>query len=119
MRDPEHLVGEPEHVVALVTALLDPALEPIVDLVVTADGEGYEARAVDGRVRFRREADGHGWSFAETEVEGRNPLGDRATDRFVGLDVEMANPTRAPTTPIRTPTRWSPRSSTTPRRRMC
>ncbi|HRW38424.1 MAG TPA: alkaline phosphatase family protein [Aquihabitans sp.] len=92
MRDPEHLVGEPEHVDALVTALLEPALEPIVDLVVTADGDGYEARAVDGRVRFRREAEGCGWSFAETEVEGRNPLGDRATDRFVGLDVEMANP---------------------------
>lgn len=92
MRDPQHPVGEPEHVEALADALLDPALEPIVDLIVTADADGYEARAVDGRVRFRREDDGAGWAFAEVEVEGRNPLGDRATDRFVGLDVEMASP---------------------------
>lgn len=92
MRDPEHLTGEPEHVDAVVTALLDPALEPIVDLVVTADERGYEARSVDGRVRFSRRDEGDGWAFVEDEVEGRNPLGDRATDRFVGLDVEMASP---------------------------
>jgi arylsulfatase A-like enzyme len=92
MRHPEALVGEPEAVDTVAAALLDPALEPIVDLVITADDQGYEARAVDGRVRFRREDQGTGWVFTEVEVQGRNPLGDQATDRFVGLDQEMANP---------------------------
>ncbi|MEZ5178816.1 MAG: alkaline phosphatase family protein [Acidimicrobiales bacterium] len=92
MRHPDALTGEPEHVDAVVGALLDVALEPIVDLVITADDTGYEARAVDGRVRFTRADHGAGWTFAETEVEGRNPLGDQATDRFVGLDAEVANP---------------------------
>jgi len=72
--------------------MLDPALESIVDLVITADDEAYEARAVDGRVRFTRADDGDGWTFTEALVEGRNPLGDQATDRFVGLDAEQASP---------------------------
>lgn len=72
--------------------MLDPALESIVDLVITADDEAYEARAVDGRVRFTRADDGDGWAFTEALVEGRNPLGDQATDRFVGLDAEQASP---------------------------
>jgi hypothetical protein len=92
MRHPEAPCGDPDHVDAVVTALLDPALEPIVDLVVTADERGYEARAVDGRVRFERRDEGDGWGFTETEVKGRNPLGDQATDRFVGLAAEQANP---------------------------
>jgi hypothetical protein len=92
MRHPDALVGEPEAVDTVAAALLDPALEPIVDLVISADDQGYEARAVDGRVRFRREDQGTGWAFTEVEVEGRNPLGDQATDRFVGLEVEMATP---------------------------
>ncbi len=92
MRHPDAPTGEPEHVDAVVDALLDAALEPIVDLVVTADHEGYEARAVDGRVRFTRADHGDGWAFTEAEVEGRNPLGDQATDRFVGLGEEVANP---------------------------
>ncbi len=92
MRNPEAIVGDPEQVEALAGALLGPDLEPIVDLVITADDEGYEARAVDGRVRFTRTDDGHGWTFTETLVEGRNPLGDQATDRFVGLAAEQANP---------------------------
>lgn len=92
MRHPDTPPAQPEHVDAVVEVLLDAALEPIVDLVVTADEHGYEARAVDGRVRFVRADDGAGWTFTETEVEGRNPLGDQATDRFVGLEAEMASP---------------------------
>jgi phosphonoacetate hydrolase len=91
-----------ERVERVATALLDPALEPIVDLVATSDDGGYEVRAVDGRVRFRREAadgdgDGSGgWRYVETVVEGRNPLGDTATDRFAPLADELAHrwPTR-------------------------
>ncbi|HYZ98542.1 MAG TPA: alkaline phosphatase family protein [Acidimicrobiales bacterium] len=81
-----------ERIDAAIEALLDPQLAPIVDMVVTADDDGYEARAVDGAVRFRREADGPAWRFTETRVEGRNPLGDTATDRFPTLAAERATP---------------------------
>ncbi len=97
---------DPARVQRAADALLDPALEPIVDMVVTTDEEGYEVRAVDGRVRFRREhadggagpagPNGGGWRFVDTSVEGRNPLGDTATDRFAPLEDELAHrwPTR-------------------------
>jgi hypothetical protein len=95
---------DPERLRRVADALLDVALEPIVDMVVTTDDEGYEVRAVDGRVRFRREepgggnpggrsgnpGGGSGWRFVDTLVEGRNPLGDTATDRFATLDDELA-----------------------------
>jgi phosphonoacetate hydrolase len=77
---------------AVMAALLDPALEPIVDMVVTRDGSGYEARALDGAVRFRRDLDGAGQHYTEVHVEGRNPLGDTATDRFPTLAAEHAMP---------------------------
>jgi phosphonoacetate hydrolase len=96
-----YLAPDAERVRRTADALLDPALEPIVDLVVTTDDDGYDVRAVDGRVSFRREtagggADGGGWRFVETAVEGRNPLGDTATDRFAPLADELAHrwPTR-------------------------
>jgi phosphonoacetate hydrolase len=77
---------------AVIAALLDPALEPIVDMVVTRDDSGYEARALDGAVRFRRDPDGAGPHYTELHVEGRNPLGDTATDRFPTLVAERATP---------------------------
>ncbi|MEJ7585257.1 MAG: hypothetical protein WKF43_14520, partial [Acidimicrobiales bacterium] len=75
-----------------VEALLDPVLEPIVEMVITADVDGYEARTVDGRVRFTWQDDEFGWRFTEQQVEGRNPLGDQATDRFSPLTDEAAHP---------------------------
>lgn len=92
MRTPPAVAPDPQHVATVVETLMDPVLEPIVDLVVTADDEGYEARAVDGRVRFTRTDDGAGWRFTETLVEGRNPLGDQAVDRFSPLADERATP---------------------------
>lgn len=92
MRPADAIVGDPAHVEAVVDALLDPALEPIVDLVLTADEGGYQARSVDGMVRFERADEGTGWRFDELVVEGRNPLGDRSTDRFAPLVTEQANP---------------------------
>jgi len=114
-RPPGYRAPDPDRVRRVADALLDVALEPIVDMVLTTDGEGYEVRAVDGRVRFRREAatptgaaggsdgggggaasggersgDGAGWRFVDTLVEGRNPLGDTALDRFSSLDDELA-----------------------------
>jgi hypothetical protein len=69
--------------------LLDPALEPIVDMVLLRDGDAVSAVAVDGRVRFT--ADG-----TVLEVKGRDPLGDQALDRFGSLtaELEVRFPTR-------------------------
>ncbi|HEX6421689.1 MAG TPA: hypothetical protein VFZ77_24515 [Acidimicrobiales bacterium] len=89
-RPPGYVAPDPERVERAAGALLDSELEPIVDLVVTTDEEGYDVRAVDGRVQFRREPDGAGWRFVEAAVEGRNPLGDTATDRFPTLADELA-----------------------------
>lgn len=74
-----------------VEVLLDPALESIVEMVLFRDDGGYEARAVDGRVRFTREVDGFGWRFDVVETEGRNPVADQSVDRFAGLESELAN----------------------------
>src|ERR671921_473835 len=71
--------------------LCSEELAPIVEVVLSApEPDTYEAQAVDGRVRFRREAEGAGWRFEVEAVDGRNPLGDQATDRFVGVDVERS-----------------------------
>lgn len=90
MRHPEALVGDPDHVATVVDTLTSADLAPIVDLVITADRDGYEARAVDGSVRFRRRDEGHGWAFDVVATDGRNPLGDQSTDRFVGREAEQA-----------------------------
>lgn len=73
--------------------LTGPSLEPIVEVVLLARDGTYEAHAADGSVRFRRDPVHHGapassWTFTVEEVTGRNPLGDQAIDRFVGLDAE-------------------------------
>ena len=73
-----------------VDVLIDDDLEPIVEMVLWREGDGYDARAADGRVRFRRHDEGHGWRFEVEAVEGRNPLGDQAIDRFAGIDAERA-----------------------------
>jgi phosphonoacetate hydrolase len=81
--DAEHALG----------VLLDATLDPIVDMVLLARDGGYEARAHDGWVRFRRtEGDG----FETVATGGANPLADQSTDRFVGLEAERAHryPTR-------------------------
>ena len=67
--------------------LLDPALEPIVDMVLTRRDDRYEALAASGRVVFERTDNG---DFVEVSHEGRNPLADQSTDKFVGLDDELA-----------------------------
>ena len=72
--------------------LLSAELEPIVEMVLRSTGtDEYEALAPDGSVRFRRKDDGNGWAFVVEAIEGRNPLGDQAPDRFAGVDVERAN----------------------------
>jgi phosphonoacetate hydrolase len=65
--------------------LCDPALEPIVDMVLTRRDGRYEALAASGRVTFERTETG---DFVEVSHSGRNPLADQSTDKFVGLDAE-------------------------------
>ncbi|HTD50458.1 MAG TPA: alkaline phosphatase family protein [Acidimicrobiia bacterium] len=65
--------------------LCDPALEPIVDMVLTRRDGRYEALAASGRVTFERTDTG---DFVEVSHTGRNPLADQSTDKFVGLDAE-------------------------------
>ena len=74
--------------------LLDPALEPIVDMVLTRRDDRYEALAADGpghlRAHRRRRL------RARSAHAGRNPLADQSTDKFVGLENERANLLPAP-----------------------
>jgi phosphonoacetate hydrolase len=84
-----------EAVVRAEQALLDPAVGHLVEVVLRSDpddADRYEAAAVDGRVRFRRRHEGAGWSFEVERIEGRNPLGEQALDRFASLEEERANP---------------------------
>src|SRR5215510_13229358 len=87
-------VGSDEHrelVRQAEAALLDPAWAHIVEMVLSHDGDTYEAATVDGRVTFRREADGAGWRFETLTVEGRDPLANQATDQFAPLGDELAH----------------------------
>src|SRR5829696_3342120 len=72
--------------------LLDSTLDPIVDMVLLARHGAYEARSHDGWVRFRR-GDG---GYERVAGEGSEPLADQSTDRFAGLEAELAHryPTR-------------------------
>jgi len=72
-------------------ALLDPAWSHIVEMVLSRDGDEYEAAAVDGRVRFRRVPHDTGWAFETVAVQGRDPLANQADDHLVPLADEMAN----------------------------
>jgi phosphonoacetate hydrolase len=69
--------------------LLDAGLDPIVDMVLLARDDAYEARSHDGWVRFRRTDSG---GFETIAGEAANPLADQSTDRFVGLDAERSSP---------------------------
>lgn len=95
MRASPSAVADEEHRAAVDSAeaaLLDPGVGHLVEVVLRVVGDHtYEAAAVDGRVRFRREPEGPGWRFVEQRVEGRNPLGDQAADRFSPLAEERAH----------------------------
>ena len=71
--------------------LCGPELEAMVEMVVYSPApDRYEARAVDGMVRFRRRADGRRWRFEVVAVEGRDPLADQDPARFSPLAAELA-----------------------------
>ncbi|MCB1271017.1 MAG: alkaline phosphatase family protein [Microthrixaceae bacterium] len=65
--------------------LSDSALGELVEVTLRPLGPNtYRARSEDGWVVFSRSAADGAWVFEELEVSGRNPLGDQATDRFLG-----------------------------------
>jgi predicted AlkP superfamily pyrophosphatase or phosphodiesterase len=74
---------------AALEVLLDSTLDPIVDMVCTARDGAYEAMAHDGRVTFRRTAEG---TYDRLSVEGRDPLADQSTAKFSPLADERSHP---------------------------
>jgi hypothetical protein len=92
---PTSPLPDPGEVEALAGALLDPSLEPIVEMVLrvdrTAEEPVYEARTFDGSVRFTRAPEGAAWHYDVAAVEGRNPLADQAVDRFSPASDERSN----------------------------
>lgn len=70
--------------------LLDGALEPIVDMVLFARDDAFEARAADGWVRFRRTGPGPD-GYEVIDRAGVEPLADRAPERFSPLAAERAD----------------------------
>jgi phosphonoacetate hydrolase len=73
-----------DHLDAALDVLLHPSLEPIVEMVLYRDDERYVAASVDGASTFDRDG-------TVVASQGRDPLADQATDRFAGLDAELAN----------------------------
>lgn len=76
-----------------VEVLCSPQLADIVELVAwSPEPDVYEARAVDGHVRFRRHGDGRHGFFTATTLTGRNVLGEQDPARFAPLAAELAHP---------------------------
>jgi hypothetical protein len=71
--------------------LTAPGLRSIVEMVLLSPAPNlYEARSVDGTVRFRRRPAGDGWAFDIEAIEGRHPLADQDPNRFAPLAAELA-----------------------------
>ena len=93
--DPAYRPATDEHHADVETArraLLDPAMAHIVDMVLSVDGDTYEASSADGRVRFRARPDGTDWAFEVTGVEGADPLANQDPSHDTPLTAERANP---------------------------
>ncbi len=80
--------GDAERALEILT---DATLDPIVDMVLLARDDAYEAVSHEGSVRFRR-VDGDGSAFEVLDVEGANPIADQSTHRFTPLAEEQAAP---------------------------
>ena len=76
--------------------LLDPSLDPIVDLVAWKADDTYHAATSQGSVAFTA-SDAVAEQFTEVAAEGTHPLADQSPDKFSSRAVEEANkyPTRA------------------------
>jgi phosphonoacetate hydrolase len=73
--------------------LCGPALEPLVEMVLSSPApDVYEARAVDGMVRFGRRPESGSWVYDVDHVQGRDPLARQDASWLSPLDVELARP---------------------------
>lgn len=93
--DPVYRPETDEHLHDVATAkaaLLDPAMAHIVDMVLSVDGDTYEAASVDGQVRFRAAPEGTGWGIEVVEAAGQSPIARQDTERFSPLEDERATP---------------------------
>src|ERR1039458_8354863 len=80
------------HFEQTVDLLCSPELATIVELVAwSPEPDVYEARAVDGHVRFRRESSDGKLSFSSKTIAGRDVLADQDPTRFAPLDAELSN----------------------------
>ena len=80
------------HFEQTVDLLCSPELATIVELVAwSPEPDVYEARAVDGHVRFRRESSDGTLSFSSRTIAGRDVLADQDPTRFAPLDAELSN----------------------------
>lgn len=82
--------GFPDETDAALAVLLDPALEPVIDMVLLHRDGRYEARSAEGAVTFRRTGPGPS-GYEVVGREGRDPLADQSTDRFTPLAEELAH----------------------------
>jgi phosphonoacetate hydrolase len=73
-------------------ALVDASMDHIVDMVLSVDGDTYEAASSEGTVRFEASAEGDGWATSVVGVEGINPLANTSDGHMTTLDAELANP---------------------------
>jgi len=73
-------------------ALLDPAMGHVVDMVLRADGDIYEAASAEGHVRFTTSDAGTDWAVDVVEVVGSNPLANQDPGHAAPLEAERANP---------------------------
>jgi len=75
-----------------VEVLCSPRLAHLVELVAWSPAaEVYEARALDGHVRFRRLRSERGPSFTTTTLSGRDVLAEQDPARFAPLAAEIAH----------------------------
>lgn len=82
---PAHLEADADRALEV---LLDPALDPIVDMVLVSRDGAYEALSHDGRAVFRRTGPGPG-GYETVIAQGADPLADQSTDKFAPLDAEL------------------------------
>lgn len=92
MRHPDHHQPDPVQVGAAQAVLAAPELEPIVDMVLTADADGYEVASARGRTRFHRVPAGHGWRFEVDLVEGEDPIANQDPAHLSPLAEERRHP---------------------------
>ena len=88
--------GSVEYAERAKRVLLDPSLDPIVDLVAWKADDTYHAATSQGSVAFTAN-DAVAEQFTEVAAEGTHPLADQSPDKFSSRAVEEANkyPTRA------------------------